>query len=546
MPSSSSYAPPLERGKACLKCRSRKMRCDGIRPMCGPCARAGEVECEYTDGGEAPSQVLQRRAEDLQAQIHTLEGQSNQPITLHNPYNQQGGSSSDRRGGPQQAEAQISAALLQGFLSQAKNCGFFLNTGRFVERLNPRASGSAPLPPALSFAAQVVGTLFVQDARLRSRGDQIASRAAQYLGSTQADPSNVILLLQAEVLLAFYHFFQNQSVQGQIRMTAATSMALAWGLHTSQMQRGPAAAGVLGRYRLPPPIDPIEAGERINAFWTVFCLERRWCATQGLESRFPQDEVCVPWPLNMSDYEQGDVPHFAAGATGMMTVKTFLEGQGGHETDRSVLSLLAKASILFQKSADLVKNWAPNAAGFQQSFFALDRQIEEFKRTLPSIPTTNATHQREGSPTDLILQTRSLLLVHTLVQCATLQLYLPRQERDLSRSRAFNAASTASGLLQRVDVRNLGYVDPFMGVLWSNITDALMRWLMGLRRARPASSAGSSSSGSPQRAPPHPFEGNITSCLDCLSNAIGTLVPKNPWIESEYRKLQQFRGGPPA
>ena len=60
------------------------------------------------------------------------------------------------------------------------------------------------------------------------------------------------------------------------------------------------------------------------------------------------------------------MPHFAAGATGMMTVKTFLEGQGGHESDRSVLSLLAKASILFQKSADLVKNWAPSKSHISQ------------------------------------------------------------------------------------------------------------------------------------------------------------------------------------
>ena len=118
-----------------------------------------------------------------------------------------------------------------------------------------------------------------------------------------------------------------------------------------------------------------------------------------------------------------------------------------------------------------------DAAGFQQRFFTLDRQIEGFKRTLPPFPTTNTTHQREVSPADLILQTRLLLLVHTLVQCATLQLYLPRQERDLSRSRAFNAASTASGLLQRVDVRNLGYVDPFMGVSGEAAWDRMIEYI---------------------------------------------------------------------
>lgn len=49
--------------------------------------------------------------------------------------------------------------------------------------------------------------------------------------------------------------------------------------------------------------------------------------------------------------------HFAGTAT--MTVKTFLENQVGHESDRSLLSMVAKASILFERSADIRRNWAP-------------------------------------------------------------------------------------------------------------------------------------------------------------------------------------------
>ncbi len=105
-----------------------------------------------------------------------------------------------------------------------------------------------------------------------------------------------------------------------------------------------------------------------------------------------------------------------------------------------------------------------DALGFQQKFVALGHLIEEFKRNLPSVPARDSPHHREGPPNALTIRTRSLLLIHTLVQCAILNMYQPRQERDPSKSRALQAACTASGLLQRVDVRALGYVDPFMGV----------------------------------------------------------------------------------
>ncbi|KAH9991810.1 hypothetical protein BJV77DRAFT_484252 [Russula vinacea] len=43
--------PTLQRGKACLRCRKRKMRCDGTKPSCQQCVRAKKQDlCEYDDG----------------------------------------------------------------------------------------------------------------------------------------------------------------------------------------------------------------------------------------------------------------------------------------------------------------------------------------------------------------------------------------------------------------------------------------------------------------------------------------------------------------
>ncbi|GAA6002603.1 hypothetical protein JCM5350_005700 [Sporobolomyces pararoseus] len=52
-------APPLKRGNACMLCRKRKLRCDGIRPKCGTCARLSH-DCVYGGKSGRPSPELNR------------------------------------------------------------------------------------------------------------------------------------------------------------------------------------------------------------------------------------------------------------------------------------------------------------------------------------------------------------------------------------------------------------------------------------------------------------------------------------------------------
>ncbi|RTE81307.1 hypothetical protein BHE90_004182 [Fusarium euwallaceae] len=59
---------------ACLFCRHRKRRCDGVKPICGLCAASG-VDCEYSDKmsdiqkarqENASNEVLVQRINDLE------------------------------------------------------------------------------------------------------------------------------------------------------------------------------------------------------------------------------------------------------------------------------------------------------------------------------------------------------------------------------------------------------------------------------------------------------------------------------------------------
>ncbi|KAH9949026.1 hypothetical protein B0H21DRAFT_165410 [Amylocystis lapponica] len=80
----------LQRGKACLRCRKRKMRCDGSKPACQQCMRAKKGEgCEYDDGkGKTRTQLMREHIARLELRIKELENleHSSPSVTLFDPH----------------------------------------------------------------------------------------------------------------------------------------------------------------------------------------------------------------------------------------------------------------------------------------------------------------------------------------------------------------------------------------------------------------------------------------------------------------------------
>ncbi|KAI0345051.1 hypothetical protein BDW22DRAFT_990093 [Trametopsis cervina] len=81
---------PLQRGKACLSCRQRKMRCDGVRPVCSQCSKAHrETDCQYQDKKQVSrTEMLRAKVKRLEERLRSLENEqspessSSTPATL--------------------------------------------------------------------------------------------------------------------------------------------------------------------------------------------------------------------------------------------------------------------------------------------------------------------------------------------------------------------------------------------------------------------------------------------------------------------------------
>ncbi|KDQ17115.1 hypothetical protein BOTBODRAFT_225273 [Botryobasidium botryosum FD-172 SS1] len=64
----------IQRGAACVACRTKKRRCNGARPACSSCVYDSEPECLYTPLNVKPrTLILQQKVNDLEAQVNLLQ-----------------------------------------------------------------------------------------------------------------------------------------------------------------------------------------------------------------------------------------------------------------------------------------------------------------------------------------------------------------------------------------------------------------------------------------------------------------------------------------
>lgn len=178
------------------------------------------------------------------------------------------------------------------------------------------------LQESLVSAVCLWGTHLSRDPALRAHEPRCLAKAvrdvssALFLAGAGEHGSRAVLgAIQAEVLLANFFFAAGRFLEGRYHSSAATSLAITCRLNALGLP-GAAGAGLgMGLVRAAydasaaGPGDAVDQGERVNAFWAVYVLDKCWSVALGSPSAISDNStsgarISTPWPLALADYEQ--------------------------------------------------------------------------------------------------------------------------------------------------------------------------------------------------------------------------------------------------
>lgn len=191
---------------------------------------------------------------------------------------------------------------LNSFLPYVSVTGFFLSVPRFVNSFYATAANSRPSPALLS-TIYLWGLKLASIESFATCESVFLSRAIQDVASAlgTTHPHKAKHALQAELLLSNYFFWTGRFLEGKYHCGAAVSIAISLGSHRTRSTQLPNPN--------PHSTDPIEEGERVNAFWSAFLNDKCWGVAMNVPSgmsdqKAPNARIDVPWPLDMIQYER--------------------------------------------------------------------------------------------------------------------------------------------------------------------------------------------------------------------------------------------------
>lgn len=431
-PSTYARAP---KGAACLNCRRRKMKCDCARPFCGQCIRfSRERDCEYTDGDQrSRTEILEENIAVLQARVRQLESNKGTapgvPTSSVMSYGENPPiKRMDVSGSKVDVEPSAFAAreLVEIFLPFALDLGFFLNIPRFLQRLNVHFANPSPqpLPSALLNVVYLWGKRLSRKDDNRTEEEVFLTKAIQQLSTNLSRPNtSPLLLLQAQILLVNYFFDSARFVEARAQLSSAVSLALTLKLHKI---RSSVVESNLNDFKLirptlemSQPLDGVDEGERIYAFWVVYVLDQAWSVAFSeypfiYEDRSPSRSIDTPWPARVEVYEQSGIPEeYRSNST---ITRYFDEPITPDPLPYSPITARAKAAALLSRAVSVARAvTGPSSLQKNAEFTLIDAQLEAFILSLPSL----------SPPPDLPSEVlRHLSLTHMIARLAIIQLHV--------------------------------------------------------------------------------------------------------------------------
>ncbi|KDQ20916.1 hypothetical protein BOTBODRAFT_183617 [Botryobasidium botryosum FD-172 SS1] len=361
----------LGRNRACIPCREKKRRCDGLRPICTLCTKVRKPYlCAYSDCPEI--QALNGRIEELNGLIQSME----QLGAFHQDNSISALLSSPRLGVaglPNLCRASAAGCIvpaplrdpqLDWWTSQEDALpdsirdtllsNFFLYAWQFICNLNPRRLRTTlELPrdhpdaphPALFNAALLVGCIY-SPVTLRRYESVFLRRTHQHLGQSLAHGQKLFDFLFASSLTGSYHFTRGRFREGHYYISAALRFALGCGLHKIESLDLDAQAP---SRLLPPCADLVELGDRINLFWSLMCIDRTSSSVMGLPVTIPIREASTLWPCPPAYYEDGRALREPGGSVEHLDDLVALS----RARDDNVLTIFQKSYLLLFRTSIL-------------------------------------------------------------------------------------------------------------------------------------------------------------------------------------------------
>ncbi|KAJ7233912.1 hypothetical protein C8J57DRAFT_1249569 [Mycena rebaudengoi] len=510
----------LQRGKACLRCRKRKMRCDGSKPSCQQCSRAKKGDtCEYDDGkGKTRTQILRETIVRLEQRVRELEdpdhisagvplydphlrgfsesppsssydsagdaslSASHSPFPSESTYSPEGSwthlplasSASPPLFGPDmffeeplQPSVDLAQMLLEIFSPHRHQCGLEIHMGHLQQSLSLPLSEQRH--PALMNAIYLWSCFISRPEPLSQHEDHYLLQALNALRDGLRDREKTIDLIQASCLLSMYFLANGRILEGSYHASAAAALAVQCGLHghvSPEMTAWIADPNA----DLKPFKTELRQGERILAFWQVYNLDRCWSVVLRKPSIIPDgphawNSINCPWPVTLGEYEAG---HVRSGVN-FQTIKSFFEGDVASD-GFSTPALRAKASALFERADQLANNWdsriKPSEA-FLEEIQSLELVIAGFMSTLPPVQQLGIA-SAEDRPI--------LIATHTLAHAAMIHLYQPFASDDpLSYDKCSQAARACGEVITQIIDSDFAFLDPILGPCWTSAAETLIR-----------------------------------------------------------------------
>jgi len=355
---------------------------------------------------------------------------------------------------------------------------------------------------------------FSANPSLRQFESRFMARTTEAIAVALERSDRLVNVVQAQCLMAFYLYSSGRLLEGFMHSSAAARLAIGLDLHkivsldpknpnstnaaSQDPEREKQQASVANPATssqlniLPPPVDMVELGERINAFWMAFNVDRAWAVATGMPIAFSDGEhvrtqIETVWPRSMADYENGTVSD-----NDYATLKDlYPTPQAGPPPkpliprQESTETLRAKAIALFERASRLSAGLS-TTRGVNESFWVEFRNVEyaihRFSLTLPSVrhstPVGTTSPRPGGDAVD-----HGLAFVHTLTYVATIQLHHVFAYMDAtSHDKCLVAAGGALAVLRDLGEADARLLDPVLGTAWMCVADTLVRELVRLKQ----------------------------------------------------------------